>query len=311
MRVSDVVDRADRMRLEAERCATRAAVVNLVVQVVEESEARVVAETLAGLGAHHPGRIIVVQPAPDAPAGLDATVELFQAADGAQQLWWEVIRLSVGGPAAHHLASVVEPLLLHDLHLAVWHTGPLPAPDELLAAAGQVLIGGTSAHDPHAAAGRLAARRAAVERLSRLRPVTDLAWLRAEPWRRALARLFDPPDARALLADPESASTSGRPWPALLLAGWLADRLSLDPSRVDVRPTDGPPVVELVAGGRRARAAEEPADTVRAGIDGAAAGTSVALRPGGTAGLLAAALAGPRRDPSYEAALAAARGLVA
>ena len=57
----------------------------------------------------------------------------------------------------------------------------------------------------------------------------DLAWARLEPWRAALAGLFDHPDAAAALgADRrrrDHARRRGPSSPAWLLAGWMAGRL--------------------------------------------------------------------------------------
>ena len=55
--------------------------------------------------------------------------------------------------------------------------------------------------------------------------MTDLAWLRLEPWRGAIASLFDPPPAAAALPGMHTVDIQGPVNEARLLAGWLGSRL--------------------------------------------------------------------------------------
>ena len=55
--------------------------------------------------------------------------------------------------------------------------------------------------------------------------MTDLAWLRLEPWREAIASVFDPPPVAAALADLAAVDVDGPINEARLLAGWLGSRL--------------------------------------------------------------------------------------
>ncbi len=70
--------------------------------------------------------------------------------------------------------------------------------------------------------------------------VVDLAWLRSAPWRERLAALFDPPNDLRRELDRFSAVTirheRGSTAAALLLLGWLADRLEWTPAGLDRGP---------------------------------------------------------------------------
>ena len=94
----EVLGCLDRLRREADRTASRAAVVNLVVVAAVDAAADRVVASVAGLGAHHPGRIVVLVPErPAEPAGavpeLAARVELRESDATGRHLWWEVVLL--------------------------------------------------------------------------------------------------------------------------------------------------------------------------------------------------------------------------
>jgi glucose-6-phosphate dehydrogenase assembly protein OpcA len=319
--LSEVIRGLDRLRREAGRTASRAAVVNLVVVAAVDAAADRVVASVAGLGAHHPGRIVVIVPgnAPDgagAEPELDGRVELRESDGTGRHLWWEVVVLRARGPVCGHLESLVQPLLLHDLPVALWlaggTSGVSPA---VVGAAGYVIVSGERA----AATGR-ADVAADLTRLSARRPVVDLAWLAIEPARRALARLFDPPGRRAGLAGAEVVVT-GPAWSSRLLAGWLVERAAIDPGRVRLVPDPdgggrlhaeidvGAESAVLDAGsvwpaGAPAAAAASGPGAARARLGPA---TVVETHGGSdTPHLLAAALTRPGRDPRYEAALAVA-----
>lgn len=248
VRLGTILDALDRMRHGEQRTATRTSVVNLVILATDDEEAARACEATRRLAGRHPGRTITVQCAGEdgEPTAIDATVVLEGAEAEGVDVWWEDVRLRVSGRGAHHLDSVVEPLILPDLPTAVWFAGRLPVPtDPLLDVADVVFVDTKEAPDPRAFA--------AVAELVRRLPVVDLCWVRLEPWRRLLAGLFDGAVYRPFVANVIEAHVAGKDAPRRLLAGWLAERLDLLPAAVHQRP-DRHVSLELTAtaGGRAA-----------------------------------------------------------
>jgi glucose-6-phosphate dehydrogenase assembly protein OpcA len=145
-----------------------------------------------------------------------------------------MVELRMRGPLAHHVASVVLPLLVPDAPVVVWWPGSAPdVPSE----------------DP---VGRLAQRRI-TDAAACSRPLkelearrtgyaagdTDLAWTRLTPWRSLVAASLDLPH------DPLTSVTVGvqRGNPSgPLLASWLARGLGVP---VTLRHTRGPGVTAV------------------------------------------------------------------
>jgi glucose-6-phosphate dehydrogenase assembly protein OpcA len=186
--------------------------------------------------ADHPARVLVVRPDPDTTAVLDARVELFRVdgartpgpeADDDTAACFEQITLAVGGQAARHLDSLVEPLLQGDLPVVAWFVDRVPdvPADGLVSVAGTVIVD-TRAGDP--------ASLRALSELGRRLPVVDLSWIRLEPVRDLIASLFDPPERRPFTDSVVSARVAGKPGPRHLLAGWLARQLGLARRQVEL-----------------------------------------------------------------------------
>ena len=320
----EVLARLERLRSDADRTASRAAVVNLVVVAAVDAAADRVVASVAGLGAHHPGRIVVLVPesatgAADGGADLGATVELRESDVSGRHLWWEVVVLRARGPVCAHLESLVQPLLLHDLPVALWLAGGTSSIDSpaVVAGANQVIVSGERA----AATGRTDVA-VDLARLAATRPVADLAWLAIEPARRALARLFDLPERRAGLPG-AAVEVNGPPWSSRLLAAWLVERAGLDRRRVTLgADTEGAGRLEARIELGALTALLDAGSVWPAGAAGAAdpgpgaararLGPATVVVPHGgsdTPRLLTAALTHPGRDPRYEAALAIAEGM--
>jgi hypothetical protein len=135
--------------------------------------------------------------------------------------------------------------------------------------------------------------------------VSDLAWLRLEPWREAIASVFDAPAIAAGLAAMRAVEVHGPINEARLIAGWLASRLGvpveLEHSErehvecVTVRCGEAAYVVERRDRGQvgRAYGPEVPEHPVVLPILDAST-------------LLGRALDGHVADPVFEAALASA-----
>jgi glucose-6-phosphate dehydrogenase assembly protein OpcA len=132
-----------------------------------------------------------------------------------QQVCSEQIFLTARADA---LPSAVLSLLVTDLPTFTWWQGPIPQGQGILAdlarlSSSTVVDSSVSSLEGVAGVGRLDSW------------VTDLAWLRLEPWREAIASVFDPVAAAAALADVQAVSVAGPVNEARLLAGWLCSRL--------------------------------------------------------------------------------------
>lgn len=304
--VADVLDALDDLRRAAERGATRTAVMTLVVVGSTSTSLDRAVAGLHDLGSKHPARCLVIQTEPDAAPGLDAEIDLHRVADNGDRVVSEDVRLRVRGPATRHLDSLIEPFTLPDLPVVVWFVDELPAPSDPVVGAADVVVvdsrdfGGLECF-------------AAVRLIGSQRPVTDLSWVRLQPWRAALRSALDAPMLSPLLRHIESAEVHGKTGPRHLIAGWLADRLDL--ALADIHLVEAEHVsIRLRAEheGHRGSAAvlREAGDrTLR--IEGHVEGggsfaATQQLPPAGPAWGLTEALSRLVRDPVFEGALGAA-----
>ena len=319
--VGGVLTEIDRLRRATGQAATRAAVVNLVVLTAVDAAAGRVVRSITDLGAHHPGRTTVIvtdQTHADVPGGNDtlgARVELRRTEDGSRALWWEVVVLHARGEVCHHLDSVVEPLLLHDLPTVLWLAGGTSRvdSDRLVAAADLVIVSGERAASSRP--GDEAGLARDISALLRARPVTDLTWLALGPGRQALARLLDlAPDRGGPNAI--GAEVSGPPWATRLLGAWLIERGLVAREAVLIGGPESSPgpgrlgaVIHFPEGDAVLDAgAVWPAGTGSGGPDRAVAqfgevATAVPFASADTPRLLTSAVTRMGRDRRYEAAV--------
>lgn len=236
VRLGQVLDALADLRHRQQGGATRASVTNLVVVARDEVEVEQACAAVHRLGRRHPGRNIVLLASPGAgPSGIDAEVLLHGSVAEGHPVWSEDVRLVVRGRLAGHLESLIEPLTLPDLPVAVWFVSGVPDPHDplVLAATTVVVDGDTLAEDPSVAAmARLAARRV----------VLDLCWERLRPWRHLLAGAFEIPAARPFLAGVKRVEVEGPQWPSALLGGWAASRLGLPAAAIGRTPADTPSI---------------------------------------------------------------------
>jgi glucose-6-phosphate dehydrogenase assembly protein OpcA len=313
--VPDVLVALERLRRSGERTATRTSVVTLVA-VAEDAEAgRAACDAMHVLGGRHPGRtiVLVMDPgaAPREGPWLDAEVHLHPAEAEGVNVWSEDVILSVRGSAQRHLDSVVEPLALPDLPLALWYVSSEPRPgDPLVDAADVVLVdskelGGVTAYPD-------------ILQLARRRTVSDLSWVRLTPWRLVLGSLFEGQAYRPFVHGVHAAVVRGKPGPRHLLAGWLISQLDL-PRRFLHLEDARHAAVHLAAEheGRHGEFRADRADGARlvrasASVDGGPHHEELRPLPDTSlAWSLARALSVLDRDPVYEEALAGALELAA
>lgn len=267
VRLGQVIDALGDLRRGEQRTATRTSVTNLVSVAADADEVERACDAVHRLGRRHPGRNIVIltRPGPG-PAGIDAEVLLHGTVAEGHPVWSEDIRLDVRGATAGRLDSLIEPLTLADLPVAVWFLSGLPDPDDPLLRSASAVLVDSGAVD--------AGSMAVLARLARRRLVLDLCWTRLRPWRQLLAAQFDVPAVRPFVAGVREVNVEGPASPRLLLAGWLAARLALPASAVVLAEAVAPGV-RLVAAAGDATATVTVAEVV--GTGGNAVRATVAI----------------------------------
>ena len=185
-------------------------------------------DTLAGLAERHPSRTLLLFPEPDAEDGLHARVllECYEMPGGNRHLCNEVAELRLRGIRSQAPASIVLPLLLPDLPVFLrWRGRPdfeSPVFEQLVEVVDRLVLDTSEWPDAPAAYERLVAL---FDRVA----VSDIAWRRTLPWRRALGSAW--PDLPGKLTGP--------PAETALVAGWLRSRAGVE---VEVEPADELPV---------------------------------------------------------------------
>ena len=187
-------------------------------------------ETLAGMGERHPSRTLLLFPQPDEGDGLAARVllECHELAGLERHLCNEVVELRLRGNRAEAPASIAAPLLLPDLPVFLrWRGRPdfgSPVFGQLVDMVDRLVVDSAEWPDVPSAYAEL------VEQFDRV-AVSDIAWRRTLPWRRALAGAWpELPDR-----------LTGPPAETALVAGWLEDRagLHVELERADTLPVGG------------------------------------------------------------------------
>jgi len=307
VRVSDVLAAVERLSRDDGLPATRTSVLTLVILATRADLGARAAAAVHELGGRHPARVLTLLAdvgAATGEASLDAEVRLLGGSAEGHDVWFEDITLMVRGSVCHHLDSLIEPFTLPDLPVAVWFVEGLPeASDPLLAAADALVVDARELDD--------AGCFTTIAALSQHCPVIDLSWMRLRPWRALLAGLFDSPDFRTFLLDVTTAEVSGKVGPRLLMGGWLADRLNLEPHQLHLIVDDH---VSLrlraldtrgtTASFEVVREGDARAVHARASIDGGASISSMLRLPEATPSWgLADALTRIEHDPHYERAV--------
>ncbi len=233
--------------------AARTSVLNLVVVAIDEPTAAACAVTIAATASRHASRSLILSAAdPDGAPGLDARIEALSStmSDGSVA-GAETIYITAHGETGHHLASIIVPLLVHDLPVALWWPND-PAfvshrADRMLPLADRLIVDGSawtgSGLDLLGQMAQVVEERNLV--------VVDWALLRQARWREALASVYDLPDLRphlgavrrididyaaAVPGDPDGSTNVVRP---LYHVAWLASRLGMSVVKPISRMSDG------------------------------------------------------------------------
>ena len=207
---------------------TRASLINFVIHTGDPGSLAADTEIISAIAAKHACRAILIfsnpgAPAPAAEAWINA--HCHQTGKGDRQLCSEQITFRLDGESARSLPNIVFSHLDSDLPLCLWWQGDLPEPlDETLWAwVDRLIYDSAEWSNPvhqfsmvrHLSAGK---RKGTV--------LCDLNWTRLQPWRYALASLFDHAAALPRLARIDSIEIDlnhKSRISALLLLGWFAD----------------------------------------------------------------------------------------
>ena len=216
----------------------RARTLNLIVACADgEEDLQEVTSLLAGISEAAPCRALVIaadgfgEPRKELDAYVSSHCHL---GAGGSKICSEQVTLRVRHAGSELVPSTVLQLLVEDLPVVLWWRRPRLSRDpflsQLLGFTDCLLVDSEDLDDP--------GRRLKV--LDRLIAdsgwggrAADVNWARLEPWREALASLFDTPDRRRWLSRITTVTiASGATDPgrgpgsaALYLAGWLASRL--------------------------------------------------------------------------------------
>lgn len=230
--VGEVLEQLRSLRASAAR-PPRSSVLDVIIIASDAGEAEAAAAAVGKLAAHHPCRALVVLDELDAGSSrIDVTITEHgePGPDGMASPHQQVL-LRVRGPAAEHIPSLVDALLLPDVATFVWWTGSPPMRAArfrtALEAADVLLVDSARFERPYESFAALAEIVAG--------PSTtvfgDFHWTRLGPWREVLAQFFNPPTRRGFLRGIGAvgidyiAEGRGNRSAATLLAGWLASAL--------------------------------------------------------------------------------------
>ena len=211
----------------------RNSVMDLVLVASDPAEAKRAAAVVEVLASRHPCRAIVVLGQPEGRISrIDATItSVSHTVIGGVVCQYEQVFLHVRGPAADHIPSLVDSLLIPDVVNYLWWTGSAPLGErrlaESLAAADVLLLDSARFERPFESFIELAALAAENSETA----FGDFHWARLEPWREGLAQFFNPDDRRGFLRGVGAlgidyvAEGRGNRSAAVLLAGWLGSSL--------------------------------------------------------------------------------------
>ncbi|NTU81130.1 MAG: glucose-6-phosphate dehydrogenase assembly protein OpcA [Chloroflexales bacterium] len=227
---------------------TRALTLNLVARARDSATADLVSDVVQRLTASHPNRAVLAVMRPDeAEPRVEAFVQAncLLASQGQPQVCGEQITIDARGAAVAQVASLVLPLLVPDLPVALWLPGPAPFDDPLLArlrgVIDRLIVDSREFADPARDLAAMGAFEAADTKGPGAGPrgpaLSDLSWATLTPWRELTAQFFDTrpllPHLRRIdqvaISYVPPAGPRLNPTAGLLLAGWLASCLGWSP----------------------------------------------------------------------------------
>ena len=219
---------------------TRASVMNLIVFAADPRQIEVAVATVDELALRHPSRAIVVAARPGKVFTLNAEVAIHSHPLASHGLVYERAVLHPTGADPKGLDTLVIPLLIPHLESFLWWLGRPdpqdPALHSLASVCDRLIVDsstGSAAHliDISERLGPSTSASPEVASFGRL-VIGDMTWTRLDPFREALARIFDEGGRAAFLEGLERVEITGRRGVTqdvspgeVLLGGWLASRL--------------------------------------------------------------------------------------
>ncbi len=233
VRVADVENKLNELWAQAageDSVLLRATTLNLIVCTNEPEKALTLTSYLPE---RHPCRLIMVVTTDQPGTTIQAIPAiLLRAAFGRElrnQVFGEQITLSAGRDAVDRVLGAVQGLLLSDHPVFLFYHGELSPADPLLKGLSDVLdqVIVDSADFSEGENG-LRALTTVLDLPHFYGTLNDLNWQRLLPWCVALAQQFDPPNDRVALSTVNGVEITHHQarGEALLMFGWLADRLN-------------------------------------------------------------------------------------
>jgi len=204
----------------------RNSVMTLIAVAATEAEEKLAQRICTAIAVHHPSLAIVVREEANVKSGrIDASIT-------ASPAHYELVTLQVRGPAATHLAGLVDPLLVSGVPTYIWWLGTPPfgskeLRDALDIADALVVDSGGFARPYHSFMGLADTSSHAHRRLG----LADLQWARLDPWRESIAQFFAPVARRPYLSGISeigidyAGAGRGNRIPSATLIGWISSAL--------------------------------------------------------------------------------------
>ena len=207
--VGDVLTALDEIRFQfareeagdEEHLHPRSCVMTLIGVAPDDQNEKVASLATQAIGMEHPAQAIVIREEAEVAGKLEAWITTdVRRPEVTCAVQCELITLRVPGPAADHLAALVDPLLVSGVPTYIWWLGTPPfAKRELLEAlriCDGLVVDSASFDEPFHAFQRMASMLKVTHRRLGL---ADLQWSRLRPWRETIAQFFAPLNRRGFL----------------------------------------------------------------------------------------------------------------
>ena len=238
---------ADNLRTGA-NVQVRTSVLNLVICTPDIETAQRASKILRELSSTHLARVtlLILDSDENAPSSLHAWVTLrcFSMISDLMRHCFEQATILASGSAVRSIANIIQPLLKPDLPVYLWWLGDPPGRDDptfigLVDISSRMIVDSTGFFNPEQDIGTLSTLFDTTPECA----LSDLNWGRITPWRQLISQFFDVPEYRTYLSGvtsieiehcvapiatqmrTEMGDVSPNPARALLLAGWLKERL--------------------------------------------------------------------------------------
>ena len=226
----------------------RTSILNLVICTPDLETAQRASKILRELSSTHIARVtlLILDSGEQAPSTIQAwaTLRCFSVISDLMRHCFEQATILASGSAVRSVANIIQPLLKPDLPVYVWWLGDPPGRDDptfigLVDISSRMIVDSTSFFNPEQDIGTLSTLFDTTPECA----LSDLNWGRITPWRQLISQFFDVPEYRTYLTGvtsieiehavapiatqmrTESGDVSPNPVRALLLAGWLKERL--------------------------------------------------------------------------------------